>query len=697
MKETDLQTQPARRWDFTMSGDIEGWKASSSISAVVMGGALWLKLLPPITDPERLRSSQYQTNGPHHFGYHDQEYDLESPPALGIPANAVKKVRMRIMNLSPVTDAYVFWCAAGQTDFAGAARFTLKADLKEWQEVICHVDDKWGRTIDQIVIRFPFSTPRGDIWIDWLEISDGPQRVPPPRPDLCSDRVVPRIKVPGISQADFREAFKVLDECLVTDVPVYGFPYPVIRPGGGYGVGIYEDWWEIDSSLALAGAKWVNQGFAEDVMRGFGVVQAQNPDGRIDPFGRSAFRGQVGEVSQFPVFFEAAYDVARRTSDQRFSQEIYLTMKRYLDWWLSPVKRDSGTGLVTGVHEETFGEPFDVAIDGLSQTIAPVDDNVHVALGCSLTARIGHYLAAEFKLGEYEKEAQAYDKVFEEIKEAINTYLWSEEDGAYYNFNVKERTQRRRLICSTFEPMRLRMAPPDKVERLLSRLLDPALFNWGKLPMTTLAKTEKDYKEATDEDNGRSWFAGDVWTIRNLPIIAGLEDSGRHDLAAELAWTTVKAFNHNYCELLVPSTGEGHGVRRYAFSASQYIQAIIEHVFGVDYDQMRRTLRVVPRIPVELKGQDLSLCDLMLPSSSGSRLALEMRHGRDGETRIAIEITGQLPEGNLEVLMPRNGRKLQEVVDDQRQALPLIWEAEGLTGVAGVRLPMRSSIRLVFR
>ena len=256
--------------------------------------------------------------------------------------------------------------------------------------------------------------------------------------------------------------------------------------------------------------------------------------------------------------------------------------------------------------------------------------------------------------------------------------------------------QHRRLICSTFNPTRLRIAPPDRVERLSSKLVDPALFNWGKLPVTSLAKTEKDYTEALGDYDGRAWF-GDIWTLRNMEIVAGLEDSGRHDLAAELAWATIKAFNHNYREYLAPSTGEGQGVKRYAWSASQYIQAIIEHLFGVDYDRMRGSLRIVPHIPAELEGQDLSLGALMLPTGSDSRLSLELRREKAGETTVAIKIDGPLPEGNLEVLLPQNGRKLREVVDEQNHALPLIRESEGLTNVAGIRVPMRSSLRLVFR
>jgi alpha/beta superfamily hydrolase len=59
--------------------------------------------------------------------------------------------------------------------------------------------------------------------------------------------------------------------------------------------------------------------------------------------------------------------------------------------------------------------------------------------------------------------------------------------------------------------------------------------------------------------DGRAWL-GDIWTMRNLPIIAGLCDIGRHDLAAELNWSTLRSFNTNYTEYVTPSTGSGEGL-----------------------------------------------------------------------------------------------------------------------------------------
>src|SRR5687767_11633869 len=120
-------------------------------------------------------------------------------------------------------------------------------------------------------------------------------------------------------------------------------------------------------------------------MKGFHAAQSENPDGRIDA-AIAHIHGQPGEISQIPVFFEVAYDVARRTNDAQLRKQIYQTMRRYLDWWLSPVKRDARTGLISGTWDEAFGDadyPFIVP-----QSVAPVDLNVAVAVGAERTAEL---------------------------------------------------------------------------------------------------------------------------------------------------------------------------------------------------------------------------------------------------------------------------------------------------------------------
>lgn len=311
--------ETSRRWDFHRIDDREGWEIRSGARGVVMGGALWLTVSATARDSARLYE---RTGEPIGFDPAMLGNIAVSPRGLGIAAERVTQVRFRILNLSPVTDFYLRWRAAGE-DWAmpsGQAllkpplqskRCTMKMDQKRWQEVTCCMEGNWRGVIDQIGIQLPILSPpsRRDMWIDWIEIRDSPPRPTLPRPDVASSRVVPKTTIPSISQAGFADALRVLEECLVVDVPTQGFNYPYMGPGGNY----TDLWHVLDTSLSLNGAKWVNQSFAEGVMRGIREIQEEEPDGRIPGAGYRGERGQVSDWSQTPRFFEVAYDVAVTT------------------------------------------------------------------------------------------------------------------------------------------------------------------------------------------------------------------------------------------------------------------------------------------------------------------------------------------------------------------------------------------------
>ncbi len=668
-----------KTWTFTEWSNKQGWTVSADLTGAVMGGTLWLSLNSADRGAD-LESTRGQIYGLR------RNLDIESPRGIGIPATQINKVRMRILNLSPLTDGFVDWRTSEAPEkYAGPVRFAFQPNRNEWQDVVCHIDGQWRGTIDQIRIRLPRSGVRGDLWISSIELVEGPARKEPARPDVCSEHVVPRLSLPGIPMEQFADAFKVLDECLITNVPLWGFNYPFLGPGGVYG----EGWWQLDSSLAVAGAKWANQSLVEGIMRGFKGVQEQNPDGRIDLYGGSAIRGQVGDVSSLPRFFEMAYDVARRTGSAFLREEIYGVMKRYLGWWLSPIKKDRATGLITATGEETVsGAVKSLSAEQKPQTDAAIDLNVAVTVGCFLTASLARALG---KSGE----ARELQSSFEELRDAINTHLWNEQDGVYYNLTVRDGKQSRRLICTTFDPLRLQIAPASRVQRLVPKLVNPALFDWGRRPVTSIAKTEPDFVEATGPYKGLQWY-GDVWAMRNAEIIAGLEDSGCHSLAAELAWSTIKAFSGNYYEYLVPSTGRGDGASRLVWTASLYIQAIIEDLFGVDYDRIKGRIRILPHIPKDLFGQEVSLRELIIPHNDNLRIGVRLKQTAPGKAEIEVQATGQLPQLELHILLPHEGSSAPRAVDGHGRKIPVMNAFADLVNACGVRVPLSASTLIRF-
>ena len=191
------------------------------------------------------------------------------------------------------------------------------------------------------------------------------------------------------------------------------------------------------------------------------------------------------------------------------------------------------------------------------------------------------------------RPSEYYNDMSNQIKASIYKYLWNGHKGGFYPYNIKEKKHLPDLICSTFDPMRLGGVPEEIEERLLELLTDDDYFNWESYPVTSVSKKAAKYVEAIGEYDGTAWN-GDIWTLRNQAVIEGLRCIGKHDLAGELAYKTVTMFAGNYSEYLKPSDVSGHGVKRYAWTAAQCIKILIEDIFGIRYDNTRKTISIMP-------------------------------------------------------------------------------------------------------
>ncbi|MBR5615026.1 MAG: hypothetical protein IKT39_06120 [Clostridia bacterium] len=187
------------------------------------------------------------------------------------------------------------------------------------------------------------------------------------------------INFKGITQKDFDYAFECLEDCKQESAKEYGFNYPYFTPGGNYG----QQWWQIDSSLALCGYKWKDRAFAERSLWNF--IESQKENGRICLWGADILPGEVAgenfpkqteEVSSLPKIFDVAYHILQGSEDNELKEATYNMMKKYIDWWFK-YRFDENTGLITAVFEETF-----IPYLNFAGEYAPVDTNVEVYVGC---------------------------------------------------------------------------------------------------------------------------------------------------------------------------------------------------------------------------------------------------------------------------------------------------------------------------
>ncbi len=424
-----------------------------------------------------------------------------------------------------------------------------------------------------------------------------------------------KINFPGISQDDFDYAIHCLEICKESDAPDYGFNYPYFTPGGHYG----KQWWQLDSSLSLCGYKWVDRKFAETSLNNF--IESQKENGRICLWGRDEIPSKVAgdnfpeqgkEVSSLPKLFDSAFHILMGTTDKELIKSTYNMLKRYLDWWFN-YRLDENTGLISSVFEETFTPYL-----GKAGEYAGVDTNVEVYVGINYVETLARKLS----------DTDYADKLSErkaKLKESINKYLWNEKKGAYYPYDLVKGKSIDRLIATTFAPMRMGIADSDKREKLISIMTDDSHFNWNTYPLTSVSKKDSTFVVTEGRYQGNASWSGSVWTLMNETVIRGLCDSGENEFAAELALKTVRTFNRNCAEFVNPFDGKGHGVIEYGWSASQYIQLLVEVIFGISYDAETDTVTVNPHLTEELKKEKLSLEGLQL--SNGQLLDVYIDKG----------------------------------------------------------------------
>lgn len=387
-----------------------------------------------------------------------------------------------------------------------------------------------------------------------------------------------------------------------SDAADFGFNHPYFTPGGAYG----KQWWQLDSSLALSGYKWKDRKFAENALRNF--IESQKEGGRICLWGYDSlpqrvagngFPEQNEGVSSLPKIFDVAYHIVNASNDNDLIVNTYTMLKRYLDWWYRD-RYDVKTGLFTSVFEETF-----IPYLGKSMEYAGVDTNVEVYVGLVYTAN----LAA--KLNEVETEDVLRSKAAL-LKDAINHHMWDNDRGAYYPFDIVNNKRIYQLMASTFYPLRMQIAPPENKTRLIALLKDHNAFNWDTLPLTSVSKTDPSFQVTVGLYQGNASWSGNVWTLINEMVVRGLIDSGEHELAAELALKTIYAFNNKCTEFINPFDGSGHGVLKYAWSASQYLELLIEVIFGICSSSDKREVCISPNLCQNLKNSRISITDIMV-------------------------------------------------------------------------------------
>jgi len=155
----------------------------------------------------------------------------------------------------------------------------------------------------------------------------------------------------------------------------------------------------------------------------------------------------------------------------------------------------------------------------------------------------------EFK-GVFNSDSNTYTsdywlKKAEKRKEAVNKYLWNENKGLYFDYNVKTEKQSNFVAASTLAPLWANMCSIEQAKILVNRAI-PLLKGKGGIAGCTMESRGK----ISANRPQRQWDYPNGWAPHQMMIWRGLNNYGYVDEAQELIYRwlfmiTENAVNYN--------------------------------------------------------------------------------------------------------------------------------------------------------
>ena len=246
--------------------------------------------------------------------------------------------------------------------------------------------------------------------------------------------------------------------------------------------------------------------------------ERQEPNGAI----RSSYNIETGipekeednpEGLAMPLYSWAEFNLYHKSANKKRVKDVIPILGKYLNW-----------------INETFRQPnglyeIPLAATGMANPLRqdaayPVDFNSAMAINVLYMSALADILN--------DKEASfQYKKQYFSLKTRINSLMWDNDEGFYYDIDKNEQRIPIKTIAG-YWPLLAEIPNDDKAERIIEKLSDARFFG-SPHPFPSMAVSETGFDE---RGNG---FQGSVYPHLTFMVIKGLERYQRWELARECA------------------------------------------------------------------------------------------------------------------------------------------------------------------
>lgn len=290
-----------------------------------------------------------------------------------------------------------------------------------------------------------------------------------------------------------------------------------------------------------------------------------------------------------PLFAWAEFNIYHKTGNKKRVKDIMPVLIRHMEWLEKMFRCENGL--------------YKSPLEAVNMGNAPRENAVYLTDFNAAMAINALYVSA---LGDILNDKEVnfqYKRIYFTIKTRINSMMWNEKDGFYYDLDAGGKQIPKKTIAG-FWTLLAEIPNEDKACALISHLEDPNSFGVDH-PFPSLAADEPEY------DSTGNGYCGSVFPVLNFVVIKGLEKYNRWELAREC---TIRHL-YNMLETLSPAENskeqgflweaylpekEGHACWKgnENFPKKQYILAaglstislMIENIIGLSISLPRKTV-----------------------------------------------------------------------------------------------------------
>jgi alpha,alpha-trehalase len=427
----------------------------------------------------------------------------------------------------------------------------LKKIPEKYAKIIKHIDKTWGSLTRNYANIGSHLDPKFD---------KDPNKVLeiyyPHGEDLNKNNIINKIKQ-KTKKIKFIKLPKNIKQVLQKDALLY-LPYPYVVPGGRF-----NEMYGWDSYFIILGLLKQNK---LELAKGM----VENMIYQVKHYGKvlNANRTYYLARSQPPLLSQSILAIYKYTHDKKWLKEQIPVLEKFYYFWTTRPRLQASIGLsryhseskdplpeiVKSYHDQVkkyFREHkvfsynvkkfYDVKTDTLTPEFYQADRTVRES-GFDLTSKFGpfgaditNYIPVSLNCLLYKMECDMAlicqkvkdndgQKTWENRSKArkiqINQYLWEEDLGYYFNFNIRTRVMRPYIFATTFYPLWAGASSEDQAKRLLNNL--PILLRQGGIVSSTYA-------------TGMQWDAPYGWAPHQYFAVKGLLKYGYNKEAKLIA------------------------------------------------------------------------------------------------------------------------------------------------------------------